>query len=106
MLLMSAKSATAPGEGEISTLLWKALWRYLADVFTRMFTQSVDLGYYPEIWKRAKTIVLRKPNKTDCSVPGASRPISILNTLGKLLEAVIAKRQSFWAESHRLLPNT
>jgi hypothetical protein len=33
--------------------------------------------------------VLRKPGKPDYSLPGAYRPISLLNTLGKLLEAVI-----------------
>jgi Reverse transcriptase (RNA-dependent DNA polymerase) len=39
-------------------------------------------------------------------VPGAFRPISLLNTLGKLLKAMIAKRLSYYAERYRLLPDT
>lgn len=37
---------------------------------------------------------------------GAYRPISLLNTLGKLLEAVMARRLSYLAEHHGLLPDT
>lgn len=44
--------------------------------------------------------------KADYSVPGAYRPISLLKTLGKLLEAVIARRLSYLAENHGLLPDT
>jgi hypothetical protein len=50
--------------------------------------------------------VLRKPGKPDYTVPGAYRPISLLNTLGKILEAVMARRLSIWAENHKLLPDT
>jgi hypothetical protein len=34
------------------------------------------------------------------------RPISLLNTLGKLLEAMMAKKLSLFAESHGLLTDT
>ncbi|KAI3045365.1 hypothetical protein CBS147353_11800 [Aspergillus niger] len=62
---------------------------------------------HPEkMWKRAKIIVLRKPGKPNDTIPGAYRPISLLNTLGKILEAVIARRLSYYAEVHGLLPNT
>ena len=39
-------------------------------------------------------------------MPGAYRPISLLNTLGKVLEAVMARRLSYLAEKHGLLPNS
>jgi hypothetical protein len=67
---------------------------------------SVELGCHPQRWRSAQIIVLRKPGKPDYSQPGAYRPISLLNTLGKLLEAVIARRLSFYTEHHRLLPDT
>jgi hypothetical protein len=47
---------------------------------TRLFTKSIELGYYPDQWKRARIVVLRKAGKPDYSVPGAYRPISLLNT--------------------------
>ena len=50
--------------------------------------------------------MLRKTGKPDYTNPSAYRPISLLNTLGKLLEAVIAKRMSYYVERYDLLPNT
>jgi ribonuclease HI len=104
--LKAAKSSTAPGEDGLPTLVWKHLWKYLGKLITRIFTASVDLGHHPKRWRGAKIMVLRKPGKPDYSVPGAYRPISLLNTLGKLLEAVIARRLSYLAEKHGLLPDT
>ncbi|CEL10491.1 Putative Reverse transcriptase [Aspergillus calidoustus] len=104
--LKAAKGTTALGEDGIPTLVWKHLWSHLHAHITRLFSRSVDLGYYPRQWKRAMIVVLRKPGKPDYTVPGAYRPISLLNTLGKILEAVIARRLSFWAETHKLLPDT
>ena len=65
----------------------------------------MDLGYYPNQWKQAWIVVLRNPGKSDYSAPGAYRPISLLNTLGKLLEAVMARRLLYWAEKYGLLPD-
>lgn len=52
----------------------------------------------------AKIVVLRKPNKPDYSKPKAYRPLPLLRTISKGLEAVIAKRLSCLAEKYRLLP--
>ncbi|KAF4228839.1 hypothetical protein CNMCM8980_000121 [Aspergillus fumigatiaffinis] len=104
--IKAAKGTTAPGEDGIPTLVWKKLWTYLRTTITHIFTKSVELGYYPSQWKRARIVVLRKPGKPDYTAPGAYRPISLLNTLGKILEAVMAKRLLYWAESYRLLPET
>ncbi|KAI3033203.1 hypothetical protein CBS76997_11321 [Aspergillus niger] len=103
--LRAAKGTTAPGRDGIPTLVWKHLWMYLKETITTVFTKSVDLGYYPRQWKQARIVVLRKPGKPDYSAPGAYRPISLLNTLGKLLEAVMARRLSYWAERFKLLPD-
>ncbi|KAI2930363.1 hypothetical protein CBS147321_10551 [Aspergillus niger] len=46
------------------------------------------------------------PGQPDYSAPGAYRPISLLNTLGKILEAVMARRLSYRAEKYGLLPDT
>ena len=104
--LKAAKGLTAPGEDGIITLVWKHLWLYLQKVITRIFTKSVELGHYPNQWKQAHIIVLRKPGKPNYTEPGAYQPISLLNTLGKILEAVMAWRLSYWAEANKLLPDT
>lgn len=51
-------------------------------------------------------MVLQKLGKPDYSIPRAYRPISLLNTLRKLLEIVIARRLSYLAKKHGLLPDT
>ncbi|KAJ5138858.1 uncharacterized protein N7515_003706 [Penicillium bovifimosum] len=104
--LKAAKGNTAPGEDTLPMLVWKKLWRHLKAFIVSIFTASVELGHHPRQWRSAKIIVLRKPGKPDYSKPGAYRPISLLNTLGKLLEAVMARRLSYVAEKHGLLPNS
>jgi hypothetical protein len=104
--LRSAKKRTAPGVDGLPTLVWHHLWPYISSTVTRIFTASISLGHYPQQWKAAKIVVLRKPGKPDYTVPNAYRPISLLNTLGKLLKGVIARRLSFYAETYRLLPDT
>jgi hypothetical protein len=51
-------------------------------------------------------VVLRKLEKSDYLSPGSYHPISLLNTLGKLLEAVMARRLSYMAEKYGLLLNS
>jgi ribonuclease HI len=104
--LKAAKGNTAPGEDCLPTLVWKNIWKYVSEIVTQIFQASINLGYYPKKWKIARIVTLRKPGKPDYTVPGAYRPISLLNTLGKLLEAVMAKRLSYYAETHNLLPDT
>ncbi|CEJ55656.1 hypothetical protein PMG11_01904 [Penicillium brasilianum] len=94
--LRIARGTTAPGEDNLPMLVWKKVWVYLKAFIVRVFTAC----------RSAKIIILRKPGKPDYSLPGAYRPISLLNTLGKLLEAVIARRLSYLVEKHGLLPNS
>ena len=51
-------------------------------------------------------MIIRKIGKADYSDPSAYRPIALLNTLGKALEAVMSNRIRFLAETHGLLPAT
>jgi hypothetical protein len=104
--LKAAKASTAPGEDGLPMLIWKRLWRHLSNLITRIFAASIDLGYHPQRWRSARIVVLRKPGKPDYALPGAYRPILLLNTLGKLLEAVMARRLSYYAEHYGLLPDT
>jgi hypothetical protein len=51
-----------------------------------------------------KIIILQKPGKPDYTKLKAFRPISLLPTISKGLEVVIAVRLSYLAEEHGLLP--
>ena len=56
------------------------------------------------VWKEAKVVVIPKPDKADYSAPKAHRPISLLETMSKLLEKAIAKRFQFDLVKHELVP--
>ncbi|KAI6824489.1 hypothetical protein KC343_g180 [Hortaea werneckii] len=66
--------------------------------------EEIESCVIPQQWKVAKIIPLKKPNKGDYTLAKAWRPISLLSTLGKLLEAVVAERVSFAVETYGLLP--
>ncbi|KAF4232330.1 hypothetical protein CNMCM8980_004911 [Aspergillus fumigatiaffinis] len=57
------KENKAPGEGVPPILVWKHLWSYLGETIARLFTASLEKGYYPKRLKQAMIIVLRKPGK-------------------------------------------
>jgi len=69
-----------------------------------LFQSSLDKGELPSQWRNAKIIPLKKPGKEDYTKAKAWRPISLLPTLGKALEAVVADRLSYVVEAHTLLP--
>jgi hypothetical protein len=56
-------------------------------------------------WKIAKIVTIRKPRKADYTALKAFRPISLLQTISKGLEAVVAARLSYLTEKFHLLPS-
>ena len=65
---------------------------------------SINLGHFPKCFKNTDTIVLRKPAKPDYTQAKAYRPIALENTLGKVLESIMADIMSYLTETHELLP--
>jgi hypothetical protein len=57
---------------------------------THLFNNCIRLSHFPTSWKEAKVITLPKPGK-DPKFPQNLRPISLLSTMGKLLEKVVLK---------------
>ena len=63
----------------------------------RIFNQSLHLGYCPAHFRESTTVVLRKPGKDNYAAPKSYRPIALMNTIGKIMDAVIARRLSYLA---------
>ena len=95
----------APGSDGLPIMVWKQLWPVLQQEITDLLNCSLDHGILPSQWREAKIVPLRKPGKGDYTVPKAWRPISLLSSLGKILEAVLADRISYMVEEHGLLPD-
>lgn len=96
----------APGLDGIPNHILKTLKIQLSGHLTHLFRASLRQGYYPNHFKQSNTIVLRKEGKDDYTNPKAYRPIALLNTIGKIMEAVMARRINELVEQHLLLPQT
>jgi len=55
----------------------------------------IHLEHWPSHFKQSSTVIIPKPNKQTYDIPKSFCPIVLLNTLGKLIEKVIADRLQF-----------
>jgi hypothetical protein len=96
----------APGNDDIINGILQQTLDILLPHLERLFNACLQQGYYPTHFKETITVVLRKQgNERDYSQPKSYRPIALLNTLGKMLEAIIASRLAYLADTYHLLPS-
>jgi hypothetical protein len=105
-LLKARKPYKAPGNDRIPNSFLRVMGPKLAEAVAQLVNACWALGHFLARFKEARTVVLRKPRKPSYSEPGAWRPIALLNTIGKLIESLMARRLSMAAEENRLLPDT
>ncbi|KAJ5117672.1 hypothetical protein N7448_011304 [Penicillium atrosanguineum] len=103
MTLMRMAPWKAPGPDALPVVVWQQIWPTVKHWVIEIFQASLRLSYFPSAWKAAKIVVIPKGGR-DPSLPKSYRPISLLATLGKVLEAVVANRISALVEKHQLLP--
>jgi hypothetical protein len=96
--------AKAPGTDEIWNEILQDCSELLGGPITRLANACMETGYHPKIFRTSITVALRKPGKDDYGVPKAYRPVALLNTIGKAIEAIVAARLSYAAYEHGLLP--
>lgn len=96
----------APGPDRIINRSLQLAEPWITPHLVRIFNQSLALGYCPSHFRESTIVVLRKPGKPNYATPKAYRPIALLNTVGKVMDAIIAKRLSYITEKHQMLPPT
>ncbi|OQE59011.1 hypothetical protein PENNAL_c0027G03038 [Penicillium nalgiovense] len=77
------------------------VWRILAEPDSRS-----EKRFVPLLAAIFDALTLRKAGPRDYRVPKSYRPVALLNTLGKVLEAVVATRIAWCVEEYKLLPRT
>ena len=95
---------TAPGTDSITNNVWKMCWPAMGTVIVSIFRWALDLGYHPQAFKSARLVPIHKP-KRDKASPRSYRLISLLPTLGKGLERLLARRLAREAIMHQILPH-
>ncbi len=78
----------------------KLLGRPLLEYLQPLFQACFHFSYHPLHFKLSSTVALRKPGKGDYSAPAAWIPVALLNSLGKVLETVVARRKTALSEVH------
>jgi ribonuclease HI len=103
--LSKLKPYKAPGPDGIPNIVLTKCANLLVDRLYHIFTAIYNKKLYYKPWKCFNTIVLRKPGKASYDIPKAYRPIALINTMWKVLTAILAEQLTFFAEKHRLLPD-
>ena len=100
-ILKTLKTGKAAGPDSIDNRLLKELARPLSAPLTDLFNFSLSKGKVPNLWKQANvTPVFKKNDPTDVS---NYRPISLLNTLGKVLEKIVHKHVYNFLNDHHVI---
>jgi len=87
----------SPGPDKLTWRHLKAILKqdnYLVNVIN-IANLCINLGYWLNYFKCLSTVIIPKPNKMAYDQPKSFCPIVLLNTLGKLIEKVVAERLQF-----------
>jgi hypothetical protein len=99
------KKKSAAGVDQISceliTIAYPAIKHRLLNILNAGLTNN----WFPSGWKIARVCIIPKPGKKSYLSPEAYRPISILNTMGKIYERVIHTRLNKIAEEQNWFNN-
>jgi hypothetical protein len=102
--IKAAAPFKAPGPDGIPNKILQVASHLLVAHLLMIMNQSLRLGYCPAHFRNCTTVVLRKPGKDNYNIPKAYRPIALLNTISKVMDAIIARRLSYLVETHLVLP--
>lgn len=92
------RTKKVPGPDQIPNEVLKVIMPEINSHLEQIFNDSLSIGYYPSHFKESIIIILRKEGGTrDYTNPKSYRPISLLNTVGKIMEAILAARISYMA---------
>ncbi|GBL76033.1 Putative protein in type-1 retrotransposable element R1DM [Araneus ventricosus] len=89
--ISTMKKKKAPGIDGISIEIIKELHDMNPDILHYTYNKCLELGIFPETWKKGKLIFFNKPGK-DPSLPNAYRPICLLSVLRKILDKLLVFR--------------
>ena len=82
----------APGKDGLTAAIIRKAWPIIKDHLTHLYRRCLENSTFPSCWKEAIVVVILKGKDKDPSDPKSYRPVSLLPTLGKVLETLIINR--------------
>jgi hypothetical protein len=79
----------ARGENGITGEIYKNAFEIFPRYITAMYNGCLNRRIFLTRWKRTKPIPITKPEKNNCEDVTKFRPISLINTGGKVLEKLL-----------------
>ena len=102
--LWKLKPYKVPGPDGIPNIVLTKCVHILTKRLLCIYEAMYEHNLLYKLWKEFMTVVLRKPGKPQYNVPKAYRPITLLNTMWKVLMAIVAAQLTYVTEKHQLLP--
>ena len=93
----------APGEDGITSKILLRVFQNLPKFLTSLYNGCLGRGCFPKRWKRAKIVPILKPGKENSVQVSKFRPISLLNTGGKILEKLLHNRIMHYTYTNNLM---
>ena len=93
----------APGPDGIPGLVVKSAATYCGQGLAECFTVLLRNGVFPQAWKRARLVLIKKKQDGDGDAPSTYRPICLLGEVGKLFERVVVSRVSEFMDNENIL---
>ncbi|CAB3996609.1 Hypothetical predicted protein [Paramuricea clavata] len=99
--LSKLRTTKATGLDGISAKLLRDSAYIIAPYLTKIFNLSLRCGSFPDIWKKGRVTPIFKSG--DPTSSNNYRPITILQTLSKLLERIVHHQVYNYLQEHKLL---
>lgn len=87
----SMKSGKAPGPDGIPAEILRLTGNHRPEILLDMFNACLTTGTFSGRWKTARLVLISK-GKGDADLPSSYRPLSLLDTTGKLYEQLLRPR--------------
>lgn len=102
-IINGTKKKKAPGGDNITNKCLKELPENMIEQITIIINAALKLHTFPETWKNALVILIHKKGKSS-KLASSYRPISLLSSLGKILEKIILYRMDEHTEEQNIVP--
>jgi hypothetical protein len=97
------KPYKAPGPDRIPNIILTKNAHILTDRLLLIYEAMFEDNLMYKLWKSFTMVVLHKPGKPRYNMPKACRPITLLNTMWKVLTAMVAELLTHVTEKYQLL---